>query len=208
MVRTAPCAPSPFAVEAGRVNQNISVGAHPKVGACPSPGSAGELLRQIEPATGTTKKEGDRLFSRTDAAREAGMSGKYQSEGARTLISRDVAAREAGMFKKRCGRLYRFWCAPGSWHVETSASAGHWKLVWASILVLPERILPPGTPREVRSPTPPAMLTCPSASKEGRHQPSFEERKRAMANGRRATAPRLTALAQLAVRAPVPLAVR
>jgi hypothetical protein len=93
MVRTAPCALSPFAVEAGGAVQNISVGAHPKVGACLSRGSAGELLRQIESARGTTKKEGDRLFSRTDAAREAGMSENYQRVGAHPLISRDAAAR-------------------------------------------------------------------------------------------------------------------
>lgn len=44
---------------------------------------AGELLQQIEPATGTTKKEGDRLFSRSDAAREAGMSEHQQKQAGR-----------------------------------------------------------------------------------------------------------------------------
>ena len=44
---------------------------------------AGELLRQIEPATGTTKKEGDRPFSRADAASEAGLSKHQQKQATR-----------------------------------------------------------------------------------------------------------------------------
>ena len=41
---------------------------------------AGELLKQIEPATGKTNGEGDRPFSRTDAAGQAGLSSHQQKQ--------------------------------------------------------------------------------------------------------------------------------
>lgn len=44
---------------------------------------AGELLKQIEPATGTTKKDGSGPLSRKDAASEAGMSERQQKTALR-----------------------------------------------------------------------------------------------------------------------------
>lgn len=44
---------------------------------------AGELLKQIEPATGTTKKDGSGPLSRKDAASEAGMSERQQKTAMR-----------------------------------------------------------------------------------------------------------------------------
>lgn len=44
---------------------------------------AGELFKQIAPATGTTKSAGDHTFSRADAARDAGMSKHQQMQATR-----------------------------------------------------------------------------------------------------------------------------
>lgn len=47
---------------------------------------AGELLNQIEPATGShweSKREGSRPFTRTDAARDAGFSDHQKKQATR-----------------------------------------------------------------------------------------------------------------------------